>query len=252
MAHIPVDPAPWIEDLPRNERGFVVPAEAGWHEGRAILSKVATDRKVALGMRRGCGVCGYPLAEGKPVYRAFAQGDAAQMRGYERERSHDSSGPLHLSCVLYSAMVCPYLREKNARLSKTSEINPGGRRGGLAAVMGFEDYGLMVYPGQHRLLDAAFPVPAFAYLTLCEDIPYREGVELADRYAAAVVEDEVLIDTSRPRLYWTDQPTDLAKLQGALRADTKRLNRAEPDYEQHVIGEGRYVVYTQVISAANA
>lgn len=252
MTHNSVDPAPWIERLLRDDRGFVVPAEAGWSDGRAILSKVATDRKVALGMRRGCGVCGYPLAEGKPVYRAFAQGDAAHMRMYERERSHDPSGPLHLSCVLYSAMVCPYLRETKARLSKASEINPGGRRGTRAAVMGFEDYGLMVYRGHHRLLDPAFPVPMFAYLSLSEDIPYREGAELAERYAAAVAEDALVIDTSRPRLYWRDQPADLANLQGMLRADSEKLNRAEPDYEQQVIGEGRYVVYTQVVSASNA
>ncbi len=63
---------------------------------------------------------------------------------HQREHAHDLAGPLHRSCILYSAIVCPFLREKTARMNKDSKINPGGKRGSLAAILGFRDMGLMV------------------------------------------------------------------------------------------------------------
>lgn len=125
---LPDAPA-WIDDLPRDERGFPVPAEVGWTAGAPRLSSVSTERKIALGFRRACAVCGYLLPQGSRVYRAFAQGDAAVIRSDQRERAMDPSGPLHKSCVLYSAMTCPHLREKTSRLGSDNAINPGARRG---------------------------------------------------------------------------------------------------------------------------
>ena len=237
------EPAPWIADLPRDRRGFPAPAEAGWQDGEPILSKVATDRKVALGVHRACAVCGYELPTGNTVYRAFAQSDAAHMRMYERERSHDLAGPLHLSCVLYSAMACPYLREKKSRLGGGNEINPGGRRGTRAAIMGFADFGLMVYAGPHQFLDPNAPIPMFAYLGLVEDIGYRDGRELQERYEQAVIADTTVIDTSKPRLYWTDAEADRRQLVQALRSSFQTLQRSEPAFHQTVIGQGRYVAH---------
>ncbi|MBC2644998.1 hypothetical protein [Rhodococcus sp. 3A] len=237
-------PAPWIEDLPRDERGFVVPAEAGWQDGKPILSKVSTSRKVALGMRRACAVCGYPMPKGTTVYRAFAQADAAHMRQHERERAQDPSGPLHYSCILYSAMVCPHLREKNARMSKDSDINPGGRRGTLAAIMGFRDFGLMVYAQPHQFLDPAVPEPNFIYLEMLEDITYRDGEELRGRYEDAVDADSVLIDTKRARVFWTDDASDEKALGRALKDDFKALNR-KPDFYQAIQGQGQFAAHVR-------
>ncbi|MFF1945147.1 hypothetical protein ACFVWF_23760 [Rhodococcus qingshengii] len=240
MSHIVVEPAPWIADLPREGRGFVIPAEAGWDGDVAVLSKVGTDRKVALGMRRCCALCGFVMPKGSPVYRAFAQGDAAHMRQFERKVATDPSGPLHLSCILYSAMACPYLRERTSRLTKTSEINPGGRRGTRAAIMGFGDFGLMLHASAHQFLD---PAPHFAYLELVEDIGYRDGEELRERYQAAVVSDESVIDTSKPRLFWTSNDADLKQLGLALRADFKTLDQSEPAFFQDMQGVGRFAVF---------
>lgn len=236
-------PPPWIADLPSDRRGFPAPAEAGWDTGVPILSKVATDRKVVLGVQRACAVCGYELPKGSPVYRAFAQGDAAHMRMYERERSHDPSGPLHLSCVLYSAMACPYLRERNSRLGASNEINPGARRGTRAAIMGFSDFGLMIYAEPHRFLDPEAPIPMFAYLNLVEDIGYRDGGELQQRFEAAVAADSAVIDMSKPRRYWTDDANDQKVLVKDLQDAFHRIQRSQPSYEQRVLDSGRYVIY---------
>ena len=186
--------------------------------------KVAQDRKIALAMRRSCAVCGYGMPAGTTAYRAFSQADAAHMRQFETEQSHGLGGPLHLSCILYSAMACPYLRERGARLGKDSEIAPGARRGTRAAIMGFRDFGMLIYAEPHNFLDPAYPPPHFAYLELLEDIGYRDGSELLERYEAAIESDAAIIDTTGPRLFWTDDPDELKGLGELLRSDFKKLN----------------------------
>jgi hypothetical protein len=99
------------------------------------------DRR--FGAAEACSVCGFVMPKGNLVYRAFALSDALHIREFERERSHDDAGPLHHSCILYSAIVCPYLR-RDGRLGKDSKINPGAQRGRRAGIMSFKDMGLMV------------------------------------------------------------------------------------------------------------
>ena len=235
--------APWLEGLPKDHRGFPVPAEAGWEKGRPVIDKVATDRKVALGMRRACAVCGFLMPQGTTVYRAWAQGDAAHMRQFEREYANDLAGPLHLSCILFSAMACPYLREKQSRLGKASLINPGGRRGTRAAVMGFANFGLLIPAHAHAFLDPAEPPPHFTYIELVDDIPYRDGAELADRYEAAIDADAELIDVTAPRFYWSDTDGDLRSLASSLKKDHGRLVRSQAAYEHVIAGMGRFVAF---------
>jgi hypothetical protein len=220
-------PPPWIAELPQDGRGFYVPAEAGWQSGEPVFSKYSVERTVALAMRRACAVCGYLMPKGSLVYRAFALDDALHMRQYERERSHDTAGPLHKSCILYSAIVCPYLRT-NGRLGKDSTINPGGQRGRRAAVMGFQDMGLMMYAERHPFLNRDYPLPMIAYLELAEDISYREGPELIEHYHAAVEADSQIIDVSEPRLFWTDAKPDIAALGQLLVEDYRSLMHSEP------------------------
>lgn len=228
MRRVVPDPAPWIEGLPRDRRGFVVPAESAWVDGVPVLSSTSPFRNVALVMRRGCAVCGFEMPRGRPVYRAFAQGDAATIRMYQRPLANDRDVPMHLSCVLYSAMVCPYLREKTSRLGGENTINPGRRRGGMAAVLGFEDFGLMVYAGPHHFLDSAFPAPNVPYVGLVEDSPYRDGGELADRYAAAVVSDSEVIDTSVERCFWSDSVHDQRQLDRAVQSAARVIGDSVP------------------------
>jgi hypothetical protein len=210
-------------DSPQDARGFYVLAEAGWEDGKPVFNKFSIERTLVLAINRACALCGYPMPKGTNVYRAFAQSDAAIIRGYEREHSHDLAGPLHFSCVLYSAIVCPYLREKTARLGKTSTINPGGKRGTRAAVMGFEDLGVMVAQGSAT--GGPIATPKIAYMGLVQDIHYKQGDELRERYAAGVQADAAIIDMTRERLFWTDSEADKAALMSALTHGAQQLGR---------------------------
>lgn len=229
------EPAPWFETLPRDARGFFVLAEVGWEGGKPIFSKFSVERTVVLAINRACALCGYPMPPGALVYRAFAQGDAATIRGYEREHSHDLAGPLHLSCALYSAIVCPYLRERTSHLGKANTINPGAKRGALAAVMGFKDLGLMVPQSAPA---GAAPLPKIAYIGLDDDIRYRDGDELRERYAAAAEADATIIDMSGPRLFWTDVPAEVSELNAAMVAGAKDVMGRTPIYGPTVLADG--------------
>lgn len=223
-------PPPWFDGLPKDPRGFFVLAEAGYVDGQPSFSKFDMDRTVALVMHRACALCGYPMARGHNVYRAFAQGDAAVIRMDQRTHSHDLAGPLHLSCILYSAIVCPFLREKTARMGKESRINPGGKRGSLAAVMGFGDMGLMILERLNPNPETRPPNFMTAYLDLQEDIRYRVGHELLDRYHAAVEADREIIDMSHPRMFWGPSNADIQKLRSAI----KRIHQIR---QQQPIGD---------------
>ena len=224
-----VNTPPWLADLPRDNRGFIVSCSTPWPDGVPRLSLIATDRKVALAFRRACAVCGYILSPGFPVYRAFSQGDAANIRMYEKDHSHDLGGPAHLSCILYSAFACPYLRQSGARLGKDSLINPGARRGGRAAVMGFEDATLLIYAAPHSFLSDDSTQPHLGYQKFIADIPYRTASELADMYAAAVEEDATTIDTG-DRSFWSGSTADERGLLTVLDAAFRALSRRTPDY----------------------
>jgi hypothetical protein len=220
-------PPPWFDGLPKDPREFYVLAEAGWVDGEPMFSKFDMDRTIALAIHRACALCGYPMPQGTNLYRAFAQGDAAEIRMNQTKHSHDLAGPLHRSCILYSTIVCPFLREKTARMNKDSHINPGGKRGSLAAVMGFGDMGLMI-------LERPNPNPEtwptnfmIAYLDLDEDIRYRDGSELLDRYQEAVESDKAIIDMSQPRLFWG--PNDADELRSAIKS-CPATSSSEPPY----------------------
>ena len=137
------DVAPdWIRDLPRDRRGFPVPAEVPWRDDVPLLQGTDPSRALVLGLHRRCAVCGLVIHPEAGGFRAFAQPDAARIRLYEREFSNDYGGPAHESCMLFSAMACPHLRDKSSPLSRGSKINAGASRGTLAAVLGFSSYSL--------------------------------------------------------------------------------------------------------------
>jgi len=207
---------PWMLHLSRDARGFLVPAEAPWNaDGSAALAEMDVDRALILGFHRACAVCGYSLNRERPVFRAFSQGDAARIRLEQSDMAPEFSGPVHRSCILFSMIVCPYMREPTARLGKQSKIKPGGRRGTRAAVMGFDDYVVM-------MADAATDEPPiqFGFVKLVEDRPYKHGIELLPDLDLAVQDDSKRIDVANTRpLYWPGG----GRPESAIRGEARRL-----------------------------
>lgn len=237
MVRSAIEAPPWIVGLPRDGRGFHVPAEAPWAEGQPRLSLMGTDQKVALAFTRSCAVCGFQIAPGNPVYRAFSQADAAAVRVYQRDFAQDLGGPAHRSCMLYSALVCPYLKEPTARLGKASLVSPGQPRGKLAAVMGFEDALLMIFAAPHLFLADDAPPPQFGYQRLVEDLPYRDSDQLREVYEDAVKEDNAQIDVNVARAYWRDQEADATNKAKLIKRGHRRLGTATPALNALILGD---------------
>lgn len=234
-------PPPWIATLPADARGFHIPAETPWDDGQPRLSKVGVRNKTALGLIRSCAVCGYFLKLGEPVFRAFSQADAAAIRVDQRELTWDMSGPAHRSCMLYSALVCPYLREPTAKLGQDTRYEPGARRGRLAAVMGFDDAAMLIHDGPHEFLSDAAPLPQFAYRGLTEDIKYRHGADLLEQFDVAVEADRPNVDLSQNQHYWTAD--DNEALNELLISGWEELGAATPAGRMRT-PEGRYAIFT--------
>jgi hypothetical protein len=114
-------------------------------------------------------------------------------------------------------------------------ISPGAKRGTLAAILGFENLGLMVPQG---LPPGVFATPKIAYIGLADDIRYRDGNELRDRYAAAVESDSSAIDMSVPRLFWADEPGEVDALKEAYKTAAKKVMGRTPIYGPTVITDG--------------
>ncbi|QII03750.1 hypothetical protein BH92_27235 (plasmid) [Rhodococcoides fascians A21d2] len=106
--------------------------------------------------------------------------------------------------------------------------------------MGFENFGIMMPAWSHQFLS---PAPHFAYLDLVEDIGYKDGDELIDRYVEAVQSDAEIIDSTKPRLFWTSDDKDQTKLGRALKADFATISAAgDPDFYMELVGQGRFGV----------
>ncbi|WP_168703743.1 hypothetical protein [Gordonia paraffinivorans] len=161
-----------------------------------------------MAVNRRCAVYGYEIPAGSNCYRAFSQADAARMRGFERERSNNL-------------------------------INPGGSRGTLATVFGFENFGVLV---TRDLFDPNQP-PMFGYYSMIADHRYRKGAELAGLLEEAIVTDRPVIAASAPPLFWDESPG----AQSALRASATRVHRIlsnmKPAGERMIQGFGRYLEY---------
>jgi hypothetical protein len=141
-------PAVNFRDLPRDSRGFAVPAEAPWIDGVPYQSKVEPLLKLVMAAYRACPVCGFALPLDEPVWRIHDE--------YSRKVTHEEIGskqliseldvPGHLVCMLYSALVCPFWRSPGGRLGKDNAYKADGKRGAEPSIMGFGDYAVLVDP----------------------------------------------------------------------------------------------------------
>src|SRR4051794_37515803 len=106
------------------------------------------------------------MAPNETVWRLFTQAEAASRRQIAGP-TYEPANPGHLVCMLYASQVCPFWSRPAARLGKRSEFAPGSRRGALVALLGYDDYELLLPEG--RPIDRA----ALMYLNLIEDIRFR-------------------------------------------------------------------------------
>ena len=140
-------PAP-VAARPRDARGYPVPAITPWVDGAPQFAATGTARTYICAVERRCSICGTTMAPG-PVWRVIAGGEVeaieeARAGGYAYEnRAATTEAPGHYACMLYAAVVCPYLARPQARrgaAETTLSVQRGHRRGELGAVVGFERY----------------------------------------------------------------------------------------------------------------
>jgi hypothetical protein len=97
-----------------------------------------------------------------------------------------NEGPGHLTCMLYSAIVCPYLaspvaRRQNATTIGGEQIPRGDRRGDESAVVGFDSYSWQVGVGTGGI-QIFFGQPT-------EMLSYVDGIDLVEELAAEIANE---------------------------------------------------------------
>ncbi|GLW68854.1 hypothetical protein Kpho02_11530 [Kitasatospora phosalacinea] len=166
---VPKPPA--VAARPRDERGYPVPAITPWEDGRPQFALTDHERSAACARERLCSVCNTLMPRG-PVWRVVGGAEAAAIgealaagRPY-RNMAPTTEGPGHRACMLYAAMVCPYLARSNARRrvsaaqgdtpdGLTAHVVRGAARGDTGAVVGFDEYEFAITPTRvlFRFLD---------------------------------------------------------------------------------------------------
>ncbi|MER7753254.1 hypothetical protein [Kitasatospora sp. NPDC097643] len=162
-----------------------MPAITPWRGGEPQFALTDHGRSANCALERRCSVCGGFMPKG-PVWRVVGAAESAAIADALRAgRSYQNlaptmEGPGHRACMLYAAMVCPFLARPNARRRQTAEGDGadevtaaavrGAVRGGTGAVVGFADYEYAVT--ETRVL--------FRFLDLVEFLPH----ETADEHLA--------------------------------------------------------------------
>ncbi len=140
---------PAVAERPRDERGYPVLAITPWADGKPRFAATGTARSYLCAVERRCSVCGTPMRPG-PVWRVVSGPeadaiDAALDAGQEFvNRQPTVEAPGHRSCMLYAAVVCPYLSQPGARRGQEAAFPGvvavrGDRRGLGGAVAGFDE-----------------------------------------------------------------------------------------------------------------
>ncbi|GAA1985536.1 hypothetical protein [Kitasatospora viridis] len=168
-----------VAGRPRDGRGYPVPAITPWEDGEPRFALTDHGRTARCAVQRECSVCGELMPRG-PVWRVVGAGESAAIAAAleagapYRNMAPTGEGPGHRACMLYAAMVCPYLARPNARRSVSSgqpadeltgHLVRGAARGGTGAVVGFADYEYAVTEQQ----------VLFRFIDLVEYLPHQEA-----------------------------------------------------------------------------
>lgn len=165
---------------PRDERGYPVLAITPWSDGTADFAVTSAARILVCAVERRCSICGTPLGKG-PVWRVVAAQEAVAIAeavgaGIAYANSAQTvEPPGHHACMLYAAIVCPYLARPSGRRGLDASVPSAdfqrgeahGSEGGLTgAVVAFDTYEFQ----------AAEPV-RFRFTGLRSFLPYTLGDE---------------------------------------------------------------------------
>jgi hypothetical protein len=143
-----------VAALPRDQRGYPVLAITPWRDGEPRFGLTSTERVLVCAVERRCAICGTRLRPGD-AWRVVSAAEAvamidAQARGVAFVNAAPTvEPPGHRACMLYSAIICPYLARPNARRGQEVVIADftaarGDQRGEVdgigGAVAGFGSY----------------------------------------------------------------------------------------------------------------
>jgi hypothetical protein len=181
---------------PRDARGYPVPAITPWEDGEPRFAQTGVARSYLCAVDRRCSICATPIAPG-PVWRVIggpeAQAIAAALdEGREyRNAAATVEAPGHRACMLYAAVVCPYLARPTARRGQEAEavgltVHRGSSRGLGGAVVGFAEV-------EYRYRD----VMLFRFAGLVEFRRHELGEEQIDALAAEVASETAQAEAKR-------------------------------------------------------
>jgi len=171
---------------PRDARGYPVPAITPWQDGVPVFATNGVARAFLCAVEHRCSVCGTTM-DG-PVWRVVGGTEAAaiatELAAGRPYRNHAPTGeaPGHRACMLYAAVVCPYLARPNARRGQDVAAHGhtagrGAARGSGAAVVGYDGY-------EFEYGDAV----NFTFPVLQEFLPYEVGDEQLPALVAAIAD----------------------------------------------------------------
>jgi hypothetical protein len=202
---------------PRDARGYPVPAITPWEDGQPQFARTGVARTFLCAAERRCSICATEMAPG-PVWRVVGgeEVDAIEAalrdgRPY-RNRAPTAEAPGHRACMLYAAIVCPWLGRPNARRGQAAvvpglAVDRGDARGASGAVVGFEAY---EFEYSELVL--------FRFAGLMEFRRYETGVDQLPELAAAIA-DETAMPPATPDYLGRDE----AAAQRAFEAYVERL-----------------------------
>ena len=163
---------------PRDARGYPVLAITPWQDGLPRFGFTSTERVLICAVERRCAICGTPLTPGEAWRVVSAMEAVSMIDSVGRGEPYVNAAPTveppgHRACMVYSAIVCPYLARPNARRGQDVAIadftaTRGDQRGEIdgigGAVAGFRSY-------EFQLTD----VVAFRFAGLISVTPHRLG-----------------------------------------------------------------------------
>ena len=185
---------------PRDPRGYPVLAITPWRDGTPDFAVTSPARILVCAVERRCSICGLGLGKG-PVWRVVAADEAVAIAadpvGFENAAS-TVEPPGHRACMLYAAVVCPWLARPNARRRLDagvvgSPIVRGEARGAVGeiggAVVSFERY---EFTAQQRV--------EFRYLGVDQLVPHLLVEDHLPALLEAVADEESTPETCPPWL----------------------------------------------------